>query len=499
MRMKLRNLIALMLCMIMLSGCTPQAVPSLPSVTMLPIAAGPEAPLGDAGLQYEAIVPLYLPSQDGQSLLTFYETLLLPRDRHPAESILRALLAHPGNSRVRALGGQVSLSLAGANPVEMSGGVCTVNLSASALMLSKQDLYTVALAITATLCELEDIHHVNMLIAGSPIGMDISNHLPLGTLTPQLGQELPVLWEQMLSRRTPVGERAADTPLTATATLYFPLKDGSGIVAEPRRISFAGQHPQQLVTALLEALSSGADVLSGVADMPNLSALQLFAPEITDLESGGRRVTIHLTTDALNRISAAGCDPACLFAAITTTLTTFVPSLQQVCILTGTNALTSLYSHQLGSMLFAGAVQTRQSFTHALMDTAVVYIPDGNTLTTQTLALPYRSATSPRALLLYMASPTVGALPASLTDADLLGLAIEDGTLLVHFSARYAQAIRESNMNQRLMAYSMVNTLCQTLGVRRVRFYFGGETIDTLDDQLLWSGEFYYHPSLLTQ
>ena len=201
MRMKLRNLIALMLCMIMLSSCTPQAVPSLPSVTMLPIAAGPEAPLGDAGLQYEAIVPLYLPSQDGQSLLTFYETLLLPRDRHPAESILRALLAHPGNSRVRALGGQVSLSLAGTNPVEMSGGVCTVNLSASALMLSKQDLYTVALAITATLCELEDIHHVNVLIAGSPIGMDISNYLPLGTLTPQLGQELPVLWEQMILQR----------------------------------------------------------------------------------------------------------------------------------------------------------------------------------------------------------------------------------------------------------------------------------------------------------
>lgn len=497
MKKRFRALMSLLLCTILLTGCTADSV-ALPSVTLPPVSAGPEAPIGDAGLQQEMIIPLYMPSQNRQSLLTFYETLTISRDQHPAEAILRALLSHGGNSRVQPLGGMVTLSLAGANPVEISGGVCTVNLSASALQLTSQELYTAALAITATLCELPDVNHVNLLVAGTPVAMDVGGNLPLGSLTPQLGQELPVLWEQLSSRRTPVGELPASTPLTATATLYFPLADGSGIVAEPRRISFPGQHPQQLVIALLEALSNGADTLEGTADMPHIASLMLFAPEITELESGGRRVTLHFSADALNRITATGCDTASLFAAINFTLTTFVPSLQQVIVLTGDQALTSLYSDALGSMLFPGALQTRQQFIHTLRGQTPVYIPHDKGLTQRIMALPYRSATNPRALLMQLASPEIASLPSGLTDADILGLSVQEGALLINFSARYADVIRASGQDQRLMAYSVVTTLGELLNVRRVRFYFGSEAVEHLGSNLVWNGEFLYQPGLIS-
>ena len=490
-------LVWLLICSLLLTGCTADA-PILPSATLPPVLPGPEAPIGDAGLQRDVIVPLHLPSLDGQTLLTFFETLTLPRDRHPAESVLHALLNHPGNSRVRPLGGHVTLALYGANPVEISGGVCTVNLSASALQLSIQDLYTVALAITATLCEMEDVSYVNMLIAGTPVAMDVGGHLPLGSLTATMGQELPVLWEQLSARRTPVGELPAHTPLTATATLYFPLADGSGIVAEPRRLSFPGQHPQQQVMTLLSALSAGADMLEDAADLPDLGSLLLFMPEVTDLDSGGRRATLHFTADVKERIIASGCDPASVFAAITTTLTTFVPSLQQVCILVGDGALTSLYSEPLGSMLFPGGLMNRASFAHALMGQATVYVPGEHGLDDIALSLPYRSVASPRTLLLAMAYPSVAALPDGLTDADVLGLSVQDGTLLVNFSARYADTIRASECDQRLMAYSIVNTLCEKLNVRRVRFYFGGEPVEDLGSSLVWNGEFLYNPALIS-
>lgn len=493
---RIRSLMCLLLCAMMLTGCSADTT-HLPSLTLAPAPAGPEAPIGDAGLQYEIIAPLYLPSLDGQSLLAFYEPLTISRDHHPAETILRALLAHPGNSRVQSLGGDVTLALAGTDPVEISGSVCTVNLSASALQLSSQQLYTAALAIAATLCELEDISYINLLVAGTPVALDVGGNLPLGSLTAQLGQELPVLWEQMSSRRTPVGELPAETPLTAAATLYFPLADGSGIVAEPHRLSFPGQHPQQLVITLLTALSGGAELLEGTADMPDLNDLLLFLPEVTELESGGRRATLHFTADVEARLQAAGCDPACVFAAITTTLTTFVPSLQQVCILVGDGALTSLYSDALGSMLFPGGLQTCQQFSHALMNQSTVYAPTQTGLAPRVIALPYRSAANLRTLLLEMASPEIAALPEGLTDADILGLAVTDGTLLVNFSARYAEVIRASEMDQRLTAYAMVNTLCSLAGVRRVRFYFGGEAVDTLGSSLVWSGEFLYHPGLI--
>lgn len=490
------QLLCLLLCALLLTGCTAQPAPLTGAALPSPVP-GPEAPLGDAGLRRDTIVPLHLPSPDGQTLLTFYETMSLSLDRHPAESILQALLAHEGNSRVDALGGHAALALSGANPVEISGSVCTVNLSASALQLSSQRLYTVAVAITATLCEMEDVEYVNLLIAGTPVGMDVGGNLPLGTLATPATQELPVLWEQFFARRTPVGELPAHTPVTATATLYFPQSDGRGILAEPRRLAFPGQHPQQQVVTLLTALSAGADVLTDTAEFPDLNELLQFVPEVTDLENGGRRVTLHFTANVMEQLTAAGCDPSAAFAAITTTLTTFVPSLQQVCVLVGDGALTSLYSDALGSMLFPGGLMTRSDFSHTLLCQSTVFVPQGHGVSARMLALPYRSAGNPRALLLSLASPGVGALPEGLSDADILGLAVSDGTLLVNLSSRYADVIRMSDLPQRQMAYSMVSTLCKAMNVRRMRCYFGGEAVESLGSSLVWNGEFFYNPTLI--
>ena len=53
-------------------------------------------------------------------------------------------------------------------------------------------------------------------------------------------------------------------------------------------------------------------------------------------------------------------------------------------------------------------------------------------------------------------------------------------------------------MDQRLQAYSAVNTLCEQLNIRRVRFYFGGNAVDSLGSDLVWRGEFLYNPGLIT-
>ena len=154
----LRMALCLLLCLC-LCGCT--AAPArLPDVTLPPMEPGPAAPVGDAALQYSATVPLYLPSRDGQALLSFYQTLTFTAGQHPAEAILRALLRHAGNDRVASLGGTVELTLSGNEAVVICNGICTVNLASSALLLSSEALYTAAQAITMTLCQLEDIDYV---------------------------------------------------------------------------------------------------------------------------------------------------------------------------------------------------------------------------------------------------------------------------------------------------------------------------------------------------
>ncbi len=487
----LRSLLCLAMA-VLLTGCTSPDAPVLRrELPTRPPAEG-EYPVGDAGLAHDALTALYLPSHDGQTLLAFYETLTYPRTQSPAETVLSALLAHPGNERVRSLGGGAAMSLIGASPVEVSGGVCTVTLSASALQLSPRDLYTACLAIAATLDEVDGIDHVNLLIAGAPVAMDVSGCLPLGTLKSERGADLPVLWEQFDARRAPVGTDPADVPLTAAATLYLPLTEG-GVTPTVRRLSFPGQAPEQLALTLLEALALPTD-LPGAADMPDLAGMLLTPVEVRDLSGGGKRLTLHLPGDIVQRIRETGTDPASAFASAVMTLTTFIPSLQQVCILTGDGALTSLLSDSLGSLLFPGGLHHRADYVPALMAQQMVYLPGENGLTAVTAAVPYREATSPRAMLLYLAER---ALPAGLTDADILGLAIDGDTLTIHLSARYADIIRVSGADQRLMAYSIVNTLCGQTGTRRVCFAFGDAMAETLGQDTSWQGEFWVNPDLI--
>lgn len=500
--MKRIRLLCLLLCLTLLTGCSiapsvpPQATEPLPD---LPAHRQPfTAPIGDAGLQHETVSALYLPSSDGQRLLAFYEPLPMTWGQHPAHTVVPALLSHAGNSRVQSPGGHVTLALYGSNPIEVAGSVATVNLTPSALQLSPEEFYTACQALAATLCETEGVTHVNVLVAGQAVAMDVMGCLPLGTLTAQIGQELPVLWEQFDARRSPVGTDPALTPLTATATLYLPLQDGSGFVPTVRRISFPGQRPAQLAAGLLGALSAQTQPIDGVSDMPDLADMLLTVPEVVTLDSGAQRLTLHFPGDLISRIAASGVDPACCIAAMVTTLTTFIPALQQVCILTGDGALTSLYSPVLGSRLFPGGLHSRQDYLPWLMSPTTLYVRQDDRLAARRMALPCRSAASPRQLLL-----TLGAfagdeavLPSGLTDADILGLAVHGDTLLIHLSARYAELIRTSGMDQRLTAYAIVGTMCDALPVKRVRFFFGSQEAEKLGSDLIWSGEFLDNPGL---
>ena len=90
-----RSMLAALLCLTLaLSGCTSTLgqLSSTGSAATLPPAAQPySAPVGDASLDYTALVDLYLPSLDGTHLVAQQAQLTLNRGRHPAETVLRAL------------------------------------------------------------------------------------------------------------------------------------------------------------------------------------------------------------------------------------------------------------------------------------------------------------------------------------------------------------------------------------------------------------------------
>ena len=481
--MKMKRLAALLLlCPLILTACAPREASVLPAATLPPIAEDIVAPVGDAALSHTQTVALYLPSRDGQRLVCEYETLTLNRGRHPAEAVARALMEHSGSDAAAPLGRSVTLRLSASDPIELSGGVCTVNLTPSALQLDHADLYAVCLCLTATLCELKDIRSVNVLVAGQAVGLDVADRLPLGSLAPHIGAELPILWSQMAARRAPVGSDPADAPLTAATTLYYPLQDHSGLIPEVRTLSFTGQLPTQLITELLSA-----------------------PPVLTDLDTGGRMATLRFQPALEEALQAAGIDLFGFAAAVTCTLTTFVPSLASVQLTIGEQPLTSIQSQAMGNQLFPGGVTRRADFASAIRAQATIYLPRGDRLTAVTRRLPDDDAYHPRTLLgALLAGPTADEqaaglsplLPGGLSDADILGIAVDGDTLLVNFSARAAERIRESDLDQHLMCRGLVSALCELMGTPRMRIFFGGDAIEALNGPIFWGGEFLYSPGL---
>lgn len=496
--------IFLVLLCVSLTGCAPAPKPA-PSVTLPPVAEDIVAPVGDAALAYAGPVALYLPSRDGQRLICQYETVALHHGRHPAEAVARALLAHPGNAEVLPLGGDVTLQLAASDPIELSGEVCTVNLTPSALQLDHDAFYTACQGLAATLCELPGIHAVNVLVAGESISLDAADCLPVGCVSPRVGVELPVLWSQMAARRTPVGDDPSQNPLTAAAILYFPLSSGDGIVCEARTLSFPGQSPEQLTLGLMDALAAGPVRSPDAAALPSASSLLASAPEARRLDSGGRTLTLHFVPELEERLSASNVDFACFLAALTDTLTGFVPSVTAVCMDVGGQPLTSVYNAALGSLLFPDGVVKREDFSAYPRMRTTLYLPLDGHLKRVSRSLPDDDAFHPRTLLrALMTAPSAAEreagfaplLPEGLSDADILGLSVVEDTLLVNLSARTAEAIRVSGLDQHLMCRGLVSALCEQMGTRRVRFFFGGDAAQTLDGPIFWGGEFLYSSDL---
>jgi hypothetical protein len=494
-------------CLIVLSGCSGkreedrQPAPTLPPAGTRYIAPDQDEVISEGG-EYR----IYLPGRDDLGLIS-RSTYLDPANlSDTAEMLVRSLIAFPGDEETRKLGGNKALDLYGDHPIEVSGGVCTVNLTSSALQLSLRDYYKNCLALATTLCELKEINSVNILTADQSVGLDITGNLPMGTLTAHPGENLPVLWEQMEAKRTPLGEDLSKTPLSTLTTLYYPLADGRGIACATRLVNFEGQTPQQLAMGLINAVSSVRKSTTGGQGFPELSELLLHDPVTSELEEGGRLITLSLSEDAEERITAGGADLACTVAALTYTLTTFIPGIAAVCIRIGDKPITELHTRHFETVTALGGLVKRSTVSSFLMGSTTVYFARNGILCECERPVDRQLADNPRAqLCALMEGPDgreqtegiVAALPENVREDDILGIRAESDTLLVNLSEGFRSEIQEMGPDAEiLICYSMVNTLCRNTGLKRVCFFFEGKQVETIAGSIYWAGEFLYNTGL---
>ena len=439
----------------------------------------------------------------GTRLIAQTEKIVLSAARHPAEATLRRLFAFAGNDSAQSLSPDVTLQLSTVNPVEISGDTATVNLAASALSLSHSDLYVVCQAIANTLTQWGDIRYVNVLVSSIQPGLDVGASVPAGCFAANAADTI----DAMLTASQTQSAAPADRRISLNATLYYPTYSGKGILAETRTLSFAGRDKGEMIKTLLSALSQGAQTLGNTPAMPDLSVYLTEAPAVQEIAvSGGQCAVLRFTQSFNDVLIAAGIPRSVMMAALTYTLTTFVPGLSGVTAYIGDELVSvvvpgGVYEGADEPVNFQNGVMRRSDFSHFLLSNCTLYFSDGaGHLTAVQRPIPYYETRSARYLincLMQGPQPCDNApgiqtvLPDTLGDADVLGLGLSGTTLLLNLSQHAAADMAQVEpASERLMVYALVNTLTELRGVSGVCFFFAGAQRDSLAGVIYWPGVF---------
>ncbi len=509
MKKRLICLLTAICCAILLSGCTGNVIDENqdPVPELGRAEARFSAPDGDGIIAESREYNIYLPGTDKQHLVPRSVRLEAMNLNDTAEALVKELLAYEGDREASRMGNGRVLELYGTHPIELSGGVCTVNLGRSAQALDKSVYYKNCLAIAETLCELNEVNAVNILVADQSLALDISGYLPMGTLIAHPGANIPVLWEQMEAKKTPLSEKESNNPLSSLATLYYPLPDSRGVACTIRTVSFEGQTPRQLAMGLIDAVSNVRRSMTGGQAFPDLRSLLLHEPVTSDRENGTRILTLSLREDAESVLEEARTDLDCFTAAMTCTLTTFIPNIAEVCIRIGDKPITELKKNRRFDPVIAlSGLVKRSAVQQYLTSSVIVYFARNGILCECERPVARESVDSLRAqLCALMEGPDTteqeegitATLPDSVREDDILGVSAEGDTLLVNLSESFRAEIQAQGPEaETLLCYSMVNTLCKNSGMKRVRFFFEGEQVEHVAGTIYWAGEFMYNIGL---
>lgn len=517
MTMKIKRVLAALMCLVLaasLSGCSSgiTALDHDVSVTLPPTQVSWKAPTGDTSQEISQTVLLYVPDVTGTRLIAQPDRISYSASRHPAEAALKQLFAFAGNSAAAKLTQEITLQLSTVNPVEISGDTATVNLGASALTLAHTELYVVCQAIANTLCQWGDIKYVNVLVSSAQPGLDVAASVPAGCFTQNLSDTIDTLsaYAQSLS------QSSADRRFATAATLYFPTYSGKGILAETRVLNFPSRDKSLLIETLLDALSAGAQILHGVPAVPALAGYLEKSPEVGEVAvSGGQQAVLHFRSSFNDALISAGIPRSVMLSALTYTITTFVPGLSGVTVYIGDELVTAIvpsgvYEGAGETIRFEGGLMRRSHFSHFLLTQCTLYFCDGaGKLAATERPVPYYQARSLRYLInCLLQGPQMfdsvtglqAVTPSDMKDADVLGIAVKDRRALINLSQAFMNACADyDEEKERLLIYSLVNTLTELPQIASAALFIAGTQPDSLCGQLYLPGEFMRNTALIRQ
>lgn len=453
--------------------------------------------IGEAREAYRTDAVIYYKTLDGTGLTAVRRTLEVPRDKTAVRVALEELLSPNGAANV------ISVAPGDAEiiGIENACGLATVNLAVDAASLqSGQDLLMMVTAISNTLMSLSGVGAVNVLIDSR---QESAFELPIGATTATEGDVTVLAAQYQADEERFLGAEESATPLSRTVALYFPSVNGQWTLPELRRVDFKGaDYAARLLDELIAGSTSGGAYASFLSGGVSVLAAE---PRLSVSSAGVRVLDVYLTGALRDYLILQGIAEWQMAAAITLTMTTFIPELDAVSIYIDGAAMTQL--NLRGNMrTFADGLLRRDDFSSYIGGIAPLYFSDGQGgLTKVERAMSARRAQSAYSLVLQLISgPSSGdagaqaVMPVGATADDLLGVSIEDDVATVNFSAnfyRLCQTLDETG--ERSLVYSIVNTLTEMPDVSAVSILIEGERVETLANEVYLKSELMPNPGLV--
>lgn len=493
------------MCAVLLLGGCAKKEKADPQVTLPPAEPPSAAPLNDSGQSSRQNVLLYLPSADGLRLVAVPGTAELSVSRHSAETLCRLLLDHPGTEQAPALPADAVLSETEA--VEVSGNVATITLGAQALRLSHEELFAVCQALCNTVCQFGDVQYVNVLVNGVQPGLDVAASLPAGCFQENTRDDLNTLFSRAVA-----GKNTGRA--TVVAALYYPAAGARGILCEARPLAFSGFEASAMIQTLLEALYAGPSGLDGAPGYPDFSLYLTQAPGVQEI-GGSRRAVLHFDEAFNGAIIDNGITRSVMVASLVYTLCTFLPGVEGVEIHIGDEQITSLtpsgtLSGAGETIHFPDGLMKRADFGHFLLSGCTLYLGDGGEGLARVMrTVPFYESRSVRSIVnqlmrgaqVYDNPENLSSvMPEGLGDADLLGVAFAEDTLMLNFSGHFAKLCQGmTEQQEKQLIFALVNSLCELNGVKKVQLLVDGAQPETLAGAVYLPGSFFPNLDIVTQ
>ena len=477
---RLRALIALILCLSLLSACSAgkQSADSDADVHLPePPAINDRQIIGERLPEREWEVRLCYPSESGSSLSSVAQVFYADSQIDLMRDVFAALFsAEAYRYASRAVLGDIRLL-----DVEYSRGIAVLNLSIEASVHpSQQDYLNMCAAIVNTYLDIDGVDAVCILIANRS---DPLYAMPLGVFTEPI-ESLTNAVAKLQTEQSRYSGAHGDSILR-TAALYFPANGQHRFVPELRSIRFSEEN---LIQSVIEAIAAGTEYPACAASpVPENLNLLSAAPTITVTGDGQRIAEIAISDKVINYMALSGFDPWQLYGSIVLSVTSFVPELDGVRFSLA-NAQVDLLQIGQREIRFENAVMRREDFSDLIGGTAQMIFADADGhLMQMECALSQYAALSPMRTLQAMIdlpaqnADLYSAFPTEITASDVLGVSIEDGTAIVNLSANFYAACQSADAAQeRNIVYAIVNALCEFDSVHAVQILIEGRSIDTL-------------------